>query len=295
MQTSFTLDYVSATTKIHSLKQLIERFSFGLSFDEWVSSKGHNGYEHSMKHPFGHYIQWTNKRDDMGVNVHFSGLPLKELHDTGENTLLIVYWLHEEGFKFTRLDFAIDVRGVKFDLEELQRCKFKGSVNKLPQLIKNGPNAEEGSTLYVGSRKSDKFIRIYDKRAQMEIDGEEWFRFELETGGKTATKMASMIYNMTDLQVGKFTQGVMRAMYNPDHADYQSAIDADPIKVSSTKDASHSTYDWLMSSIAPVLARVILELPHRDVMTTFDKEVQKHIREIAAKSLQKAQGINAQN
>jgi DNA relaxase NicK len=288
MQTSFTLDYVAATTKIHSISQVIEHFSYGMSTEEWLTSKAHNGYEHSMRHPYGHYVQWTTKRDDMGVNIHFSGMPLKELHDTGHNTLDIVYWLCEEEFKFSRIDLAIDVHGVKFVLDDLQRAKFTGSVNKKPILIKDGPDNEEGSTLYIGSWSSDKFIRIYDKKAITEGHLEEWFRFELETGGKTATKIAKLIYNMTDAQVGKFTAGVMKAMFNADHPDYQAVMDAEPVKVSSTKDVSHSTYDWLMSSIAPVLARVSLELPHRDVMRTFEQEVQKHIRELAAKSLKKS-------
>lgn len=291
MQTSFTLDYVSATTKHHSLSQVIARFAFGMVPDEWITAKAHNGYEHALKHPFGHVISWSNKREDMGVNINFSGLPLKELHDRGENTLLIVYWLQEEEFKFSRVDLAIDVHGVRFDLEQMQRAKFTGSVNKLPILIKDGPNAEEGSTLYIGSWKSDKFIRIYDKRAEQEIEGEEWFRFELETKGKTATKMVGMLYNMTDAQVGKFTQGVMIAMFNSEYPEYQQAISSEPVKVSSTKDASHSTYDWLMSSIAPVMARVILELPHRDVLDTFEQEVMKHIKELAAKGLIKTKDL----
>lgn len=292
MKTSFTIDYISATSKHHSIKQCLERLAFGLPIDRWITSKAHNGYEHALKHPFGHVISWTNKRADMGVHVLFSGLPLKELHDHGENTLLIVYWLCEEEFNFARIDFAIDVRGTWFDLENLQRAKFTGSVNKLPILIKDGPNAEEGQTLYIGSWDSDKFIRIYDKGVLQTPPEMNWFRFELVVARKTSTKVAKMIYNMSDASVGKFAQGVMRAMFTPDHSDYLEAMNADPQKVASTKNTEHGTYDWLMSSVSKTLARVILELPHRDVMTTFEKEVQKHIRELAAKSLHKTNEID---
>lgn len=287
MQTSFTLDYISATSKTHSLRDVIKRFSFGLQADEWITAKAHNGYEHALKHPYGHVVSWTNKRDDMGVHVLFSGMPLKELHDLGENTLTLVYWLYEEEFKFARLDFAIDVRGVWFDLEELQRSKFTGSVNKLPILIKDGPNAEEGQTLYIGSWESDKFIRIYDKGVLQKPQEINWFRFELVVKSKTATKFAKLIYNLPDSEVGKKAQGVMIAMFTPEHENYRQAMDAEPVKVSSTKDTEHGTYDWLMSSVSKTLARVILELPHRDVERTFMLEVQKHIREIAARSLTK--------
>lgn len=285
MRTSFTPDWVQATSKAHSVSQIIQQFSYGLTPDDWITTKAHNGYEHALTHPFGHVVSWTNKREDMGVNIYFTGGPLKEIHDAGHNTLAIIYWLCEEEFKFSRIDLAIDVHGVRFVLDDLQRAKHSGSVNKKPILIKDGADNEEGSTLYIGSWESDKFIRIYDKKAVTAGHVEEWFRFELVVKKKTATKVAHMLYNMTDTEAGKFTQGMMKAMFNSDHPDYQAAIDAEPIKVSSTKEASHRTYDWLMADIAPVLARVILELPHRDVKATFDKEIEKHIREIAAKSL----------
>jgi len=285
METSFTPDWIAATTKTHSISQVIERFTYHLTIDDWIAAKAHNGYEHAMKHPYGHVVQWTTKRDDMGVNIMFTGLPLKEIHEAGYNTLEIIYWLCEEEFKFSRIDLAIDVRGVSFYLDDLQRAKRTGSVNKKPILIKDGADNEEGSTLYIGSFDSDKFIRIYDKGVLQVPPELNWFRFELVVKGRTATKVAKMIYGKSDIDAGKFTQGVMRSMFNPEHNDYQAAIDADPVKVASTKDASHSTYDWLMSSITPVLARVILELPHRDVLRTFEQEVEKHIRELAAKSL----------
>jgi hypothetical protein len=292
MQTSFTPDYISATTKDLPRKVIIERFSFGLTPDEWISGKGHNGYEHALIHPFGHYIQWTNKRDDMGVNIQFTGRPLKEIHEGGYDTLGVINWLYEEGFKFARIDLAIDVHGIKFVLEDLQRCKFSGTVNKKPILYKNGPDAEEGSTLYIGSMQSEKFIRIYDKRAQTETQGDEWFRFELQTTKKTSQKIAKMIYNLSDTDAGRFAQGVMKAMFNPEHVDYQNVMAGDPIKVSSTKETSHKTYDWMMASIAPVMARLMLELPHKEVMKTFKQEVQKHINELAAKSLEKTSDLS---
>lgn len=292
MQTSFTPDYISATTKDLPIKALIGQFGYGLGADDWISGKGHNGYEHALIHPFGHYVQWTTKRDDMGVNIHFSGRPLKEIHDAGENTLAIINWLHEEGFKFTRIDLAIDVRGVKFVLDDLQRAKFSGSVNKRPILIKDGADNEEGSTLYVGSWDSDKFIRIYDKGVLQTPPEENWFRFELVVKGRTSSKIAKMIYNMSDTDAGRLAQGVMKAMFNPEHADYQNVMVGDPVKVSSTKDVSHRTYDWMMADIAPVMARLILELPHKDVLRTFKQEVQKHINELAAKSLEKTKGLD---
>lgn len=285
MQTSIALDYLSATTKLHSLSQVVERFAFGMEFDKWVTAKALNGYEQALRHPYGHIISWTSKRDDMGINVLFTGMPLKELNDRGHNNFAMLRALFEAEFRFSRIDLAIDIHDIKIDLEELQRAPRTGSVNKLPVLIKDGPNCEEGATLYVGSWQSDKFIRIYDKAGEQDLTGVLWTRCELVVKGKTATKIAARISVMNDAEVGKFTQGVILGMYNPENEVFQSAMDAEPERVSSTKDINHGTYDWLMSSVSKTLARVILELPHRDVERTFLQEVQKHIRELAAQAL----------
>ena len=54
----------------------------------------------------------------------------------------------------------------------------------------------EGHTVYFGSRVSESFLRIYDKRAERMDEGEEdpglWIRVELELKGKKADMTAEM-------------------------------------------------------------------------------------------------------
>ena len=289
MQTAFALDWISATTKDHSLSQVIGRLSFGAVHEDWMSGKGMNSYQHSLRHPLGHVIQWSNVRDEMGINCLFTGMPLKELFDRGVDTLDIVRWMHQEGFKFRRLDLALDVFGVEIDLEELQRLKYKGSIQKKPCLYKDGPDCEEGSTLELGARGSDKWVRIYDKAAQMGMKDTLWTRFEIQCKDRVAIKVGKEIAALDDAGVGKFAIGMMKYMWNPESELIQMIFNAEPQKVSGTKDTNHRTYDWLMSTVSVTMAKTILEMPHRDVMRTFQQEVEKHIKEIAAKSMNKHQ------
>lgn len=287
MQTAFALDWLSATTKDHGLTQVIKRLSFGMAYEDWMSGKGMNNYQFSMRHPLGHKVSWTNRRDDMGINCLFTGMPLKELFDRGIDTLDIVRWMQGEGFKFKRLDLALDVFGVDIDLEEMQRYEYTGSVNKKPQLYKDGPNCEEGSTLEIGSRHSAKWICIYDKAAQLGMTDTLWTRFELRCKDNVAMKVAKEIAQLDDKGVGKFAIGMMRHMWNPESEIIREIMNAEPQKVSSTKETNHRTYDWIMSDVSKTMAKVILEMPHHDVWRTFEQEVQKHIKEIAAKSMSK--------
>ena len=133
MQTSIALDYLSATTKLHSLSQVVERFAFGMEFDKWVTAKALNGYEQALRHPYGHIISWTSKRDDMGINVLFTGMPLKELNDRGHNNFAMLRALFEAEFRFSRIDLAIDIHDIKIIAEFFD--KDGNSLGKIDEYV----------------------------------------------------------------------------------------------------------------------------------------------------------------
>lgn len=287
MELGFAVDWIRATTKHHSIKQMIDRFSYGFAFDDWASFKPKEGYDCGLQNPYGHQVMWCTYRDDMGVNVQFPGRSCHELHHAGIDVLEIVQELSEDAFKFTRLDLAIDLKGVYIDIPALLDCEHTGSANNDPELYVKGRKARGGATLYIGSRQSDKYVRIYDKAKERKLKDVLWVRLEIELKKATATKIAKMLVGKSELEAGIMAQQMIKGVYNPDHAALQEALRVEPMRVGSTKNEEHNTYDWIMGSVSKTLARLIIELPHRDVEETFLKEVRKHIRELAAKSLNK--------
>lgn len=285
MNTSFAIDWIRVTTKTHSAAQLVKRFCYGFQPDDWATYKPPNGYDCGLKNPLGHCVMWSASREDMGVNVMFDGRACSELHAQGVDMLQLVRDLATDEFMFTRLDLAIDIHGAEIDIIGLLDCEHTGSANNDPVLVQKGKKARGGATLYIGGRQSEKFMRIYDKAKERKLTDALWTRVELELKSDTATKIARKFVHMTEREVADMARAMMRGMYDPENQAFRDAMGVDPMRVGSTKNEANSTYDWIMASVAKTLAKLIVELPHRDVMRTFEVEVNKHIREIAARKL----------
>jgi hypothetical protein len=285
MHTALAVDWIRVTTKQFSAATLVKKYAFGFDPDDWSTSHGINGYDSRMQNPHGHYIMWNSQRPEMGTNMMFDGRACSELYKLSVNLLDMVRELSQDGYQFTRLDLAIDIHGVEIDIPLLAQSEHKGSVNNDPILVTKGKDARGGSTLYLGSRTSEKFLRIYDKAKEQGLADVNWVRVELELKGETATKIASRIVHMSDDDVAIFVKGMIKGMYEPENEGYQRAIDAPARKVGSTKNTNHGAYDWLMTHVSKTIARVIIELPHRDVWKSLEAEVNKHIREMASRRL----------
>lgn len=267
--------------------EMVNDFSYGVEFEQWRGTKPKSGYSHAMIHPWGHTIFWHIDRPEMGVNIMFTGRACNELYIAGIDVLELIRTLSDRNFRFTRLDLAIDLKDVKIDIPSLAECEHTGSINSDPVLITKGRKARGGATLYAGSWKSDKFMRIYDKAKERKLDDCLWTRIEVQLAGRTATKIASQMSKMSIEECAMFTQRIVKGMYNPQDKVFQEALTGTPQRVPSTKNEEHDTYAWLMNVVAKSMARTIIELPHRDVMRMFQAEVNKHIREMASKGLSK--------
>lgn len=117
--------------------------------------------------------------------------------------------------KITRLDLAADETGEEDESEEYNLDPERIDFHYRYQLVTGSarvgtPNAPRslatgkllsGYTMYFGSRKSDCFMRIYDKKSEQKINGPgHWMRCELELHGKTAIKAFTLIVSSEDFQ-----------------------------------------------------------------------------------------------
>lgn len=278
MFTSFSVDWIRATTKHHGMLYLIEKFSYGFDHTDWISTHGVNSYDQALKNPHGHMIMWSSYRDDMGKNILFDGRSCSELMAIGKDPIDIVKWLSEEEFKFTRLDLAIDIRDSKIKILELFECEFTGSVNNMPELYLKGKKAKGGATMYLGGRQSEKYLRIYDKAKEQGLKNVDWVRVEVELKGDTATRIARMMREMSYEEISDMTQAIIKGMYTPEHETFNQAIAQPAMRVGSTKNATHSTRDWLMTSVAKTFAKTMIELPHVDLKGEFMREVELQLK-----------------
>lgn len=280
--TGFSLDWFSFTIKGTKDMTVAKALSFGSKYSEWIPCNAVHGYTHAKQHPLGHIVMSNNKRPDMGVHCMMTGRALRALVENGIDTFKLISWAMGEGARITRLDLAIDLHETPVDIIGLSSCSQvkgeEGSARKWNLLT----GSDTGVTLYVGSRKSDKFMRVYNKAAQMNMPGIVWTRFELEVKGDTCRTIAAAISGLSVTDASAYVKGLMRALFNPVDSTYQRVMDAPSIAVPSTKDASDKTIEWLLNSVAKTMATQIRFHPDVDLWNLFVESVHANLDNMGA-------------
>lgn len=188
-----TIDWLSVTFKEYTsdARSFILQYC---SHPTVVPQTAHNGYNASHTDQNGVQVSWHTDRAEMGTHAVFSGSALRNLvtcDNVSSQSILrsaVAY-----GGNIVRLDIAKDLTQQEINLSEiyqfLQSPDRKGQSRTYGKIESNNG----GYTIYVGSRQSDKFIRIYNKAAEQQLQGELWFRFEVEAKGLVAQSIANLL------------------------------------------------------------------------------------------------------
>jgi hypothetical protein len=134
----------------------------------------------------------------MGIHVSWSGSALagEKLNDR------LKYALYAGG-RCTRIDLAIDVPRT-MDFRALFDAVRRGELDtraKKCSII----DSDTGTTVYVGARTSEQYLRVYDKRGQTGGD-QDWTRIELECKGRTANGIAQYLANGSLLDIPRIVR-----------------------------------------------------------------------------------------
>lgn len=139
---------------------------------EWIEQpRGILGYSRSKRS--GNMVIAYGGREDMGAHLVLSGAGCREL-EAGEYFPGWPGWLSyllASGATVSRIDAARDERSGLLDLDELTRLWKAGAVStratKFEELGSHDARyGYDGHTLYIGSPRADKRLRIYDKAAE---------------------------------------------------------------------------------------------------------------------------------
>lgn len=151
-----TIDWLSITRKV----ALSEQFDFVCDVcwilgGEWKDTKGGLGYSRGRRHASGATILWDGT-EDMGVHLVLNSDALAYFSE----------WITEldlEQWQCSRIDIAVDVSDVTvsevIDLGE-------GIVSRSRERVEVRNLRGRGHTLYIGSPKGRKMVRVYDKAAE---------------------------------------------------------------------------------------------------------------------------------
>jgi hypothetical protein len=215
----------------------------------WIEEKTLNGYSRviSKADRPGLRIMASPTNSNMGIHTSWSGSALTGRDAEAVNRKA----LHDAG-RCSRIDVAIDI-DYALDIRALHKAAKAGKcttrVKKAPVLIDG-----DGLTLYIGSRSSEKYLRIYDKAAEQGRK-EPWTRIELEC----KAGFARAVSNHVAVAGLKDVPALVRGFADwSKQADWVACMSSPPLSSALPKEEkSKDTQAWLLSSIAPALARQI--------------------------------------
>lgn len=191
------IDYIRLTTERHSefTPALFCQHVMG-SIDTYRGELGDYapfGYSRSFRTTYGQLFDNPDNAR-LGVCYQVSGTGLQQMYSDGLTEADILKQLCSRQVKFTRLDYAFDV----IDNENAtpqsvyDYLMSHNSRNLQTRFIhSNTPRAEisNADTCYLGSRRSSRMLRVYDKAKELRQAG-LWTRIELELKHKRANLVA---------------------------------------------------------------------------------------------------------
>ncbi len=199
--------------------KLLNISTFELDF----TGHGSSGYAKLYKHVSESISILTDGNEDMGVHVDCTGRSVtwllshalysygstpfgsaKEVLEFGQSDLNHFFTLMCKYAKFTRIDLAIDDTAGYYDFPELYQVQKDLSYITLSKSWENIVTRDSssgvitGQTIYLGSRKSDTLLRVYDKALEQKAKGvtvpfDSWVRWELELKHDNADGVARIL------------------------------------------------------------------------------------------------------
>lgn len=204
------------------------------------------GYKKAEILECGATVHWNPDRPEMGIHVQMTGKVLQTIRpEITDQQLLFKIIPYVK--KVSRLDFAIDTEW-QTDFNDLERHAEIDNVAKTRLGYYARITSPTGNTMYWGSPKSDKRVRIYDKRGEMGIDGPPMTRLELQLRNDKAMTMAKNIVN-NGLEKGglAYLRDTFDCFYNPLTHQWGDFTIGELIKYEDKQDNWES---WILGSVA---------------------------------------------
>ena len=281
------LDYLSFTVPFST--EMLQRVAAGLNIGQLKENDyGGMGYTSSANVLDGARMFWHHDRPEMGIHVRINS---GSLHLTGLSPLGILNRVLDWSGRITRIDIAFDDRDGLLDIGRMYEKLLAGEVSTRFRRVARIVGAElidrkkTGDTVNVGSRSSNAFIRMYDKKKEMESRGKDvmgikkWTRVELEMKKEKAHYFATLLANTarqkTALTVGQLCSSLLLGLLDfkvPDELDtnksrwetvdwWREFVGAkEKLRLAIPKDQKtlNDTKRWVETQVATSLAMIML-------------------------------------
>ena len=220
LENSYLIDWLSFTVRTADPLDVIEKVGIQeLEFTEIDTAR--YGYDKGYTVNGIINVFYSEKRSDMGVHVEMTGQGVRKFETLME--LAKVSWLevlaHLRTFvRFSRIDLALDeYEGlVNFNdiIGKIDRGEHVGRCRSFKVIAGRDSYGEHtGTTIYMGSNKSDVMLRVYEKNYERqqkgyEVDADIWNRWELVLKHEKANDFVAELLD-NGYSFGGFLKGVL--------------------------------------------------------------------------------------
>lgn len=191
LENTYIIDWLSFTCKLGNPLEVIEKLGLG-SLDFLETDRGRYGYDLGYTVDGLINVFYSAKRSDMGVHVEMTGQGVRKYETVmkAEGVTWAQVFEHLSSFAtFSRIDLALDeyegLVGFNDIIEKIERGEHVGRCRSFKVISgRDSYGHHTGTTIYMGSNKSDIMLRVYEKNFERQQKGYEvetpiWNRWEL--------------------------------------------------------------------------------------------------------------------
>lgn len=260
MKSTGHLDWLSATFPAEFDERILEAY-FGKF--KTIGSGGH-GYNRRAQTNMG-AILLSDGETRQGKSLTLSANVLGELRALLDTDAPILDLLAAHAGRASRIDLALNLLETTATPAILWADYSSGLVRTKARGNTAMSTAEGGiHAFYLGSRKSDKFLRVYDKALEQKLEGKSWTRLELECRKLVARAYVESMINQKSL----------RPFINKAISEYADFAASDDFREATTQDDANlptlgrkepQFWRWMNSQVVPAMVSRQLDTPEENV------------------------------
>lgn len=268
------LDWLSFSVPYDDGLALVERL-FG---KPQLRPRGIRGYTHSATICGSGVVGWSPERPEQKVHVQMPSTALSQAVEAMPglgHVRPLLQFLVEAGAVMRRVDFALDdLRGLLSMARIGQHVAQDWFVSRSRQVDRyQRLRGGDGETFFFGSRSSESYVRIYDKRAERMDKGEDdpghWIRVELELKGDKAQAVVESYLGQSEAYLVGLLRGLLefkepssdetktRWLTAPWWAELLDGAEKVRLSMPREQPTLERCKSWMHDQVAPSLAMVL--------------------------------------
>lgn len=268
---TISLDWLAVTFKevTHASEAFIHQYA---SAPTVQAAAARNGYTDAQIDSNGVQLLWNPDYSSMGQHAVFSGSSLRNLFTSGlvqPQTLL--HACIDAGGSISRLDLAKDFTEGEIDYEAVYKSLKQGVAGGTARNFAFLQSANNGATVYIGSRQSERFVRLYDKAAEQDLPDALWSRLEVETKGMVARAVATSLIKSGDWS-GTFDAVVLGMVGDAKKCNLSQFFTEGRVPIGLPKIERQSDREaWISTQCIPAIAKHFIDNPNSEAVERLRK------------------------